>query len=480
MLVPFVGDAYKTRSPILDAQTCINLYPVLDNRGGKTPTALFRTSGLSLFSDDSTYNSVRGLREINGILYAAIDNILFAVDTNGNKVSLGALQTSSGRVAIIDNGLQIMVAQGRVADIYTFSTEEILPLTSPSFFGVVYPGYQDGYGIFAQPNTTTWWITDLFDFSTIGALDFAAANQESDWLVASLSTRQEVWLFGARHSEIWYDTGNATFPFERRQTLFIEYGCAAPYSVTKLDNGTVFFLAQNKQSKALVVKLDGYTPMMVSTEAVNYAIQSYPTINDAFAFSYEEQGHIFYVLTFPTADRTWVYDYTTDAWHERRSQLNNNDPYGLPTRQGRWRPNCHSVFNGMQIVGDFESGKLYKIDNNAYDENGTPITWERTTSHLSNDEQYISCADYQIIAQVGEGLGSGTGSKPQILLQVSKDMARTFSAEMWQPLGAQGNFSQRVLWSALGTARDWVWRVRGMDPIPIAFVGGRAKIEVNE
>jgi hypothetical protein len=45
MIIPFVGDAYKVRSPNVNAQTCINLYLVMDQKCGKTPTALYRTPG---------------------------------------------------------------------------------------------------------------------------------------------------------------------------------------------------------------------------------------------------------------------------------------------------------------------------------------------------------------------------------------------------------------------------------------------------
>jgi hypothetical protein len=480
MLIPFVGDAYKVRSPVLDSQTCINLYPVLDRDGGKAPAALYRTPGLKLFADDTTHKSVRGLHELNGVLYAVMDSILYQVDNNGDKISLGNIRTGIGRVSILDNGLQLLIAQGSVADIYTLSTGKITPLNSASFYGVVFPGYQDGYGIFPKPNSTTWYITDLFDFSTINALDFAAANQESDNVVAAISSHQEAWLISNLHSEVWYDTGIATFPFERRQTLLVEAGCAAPFTIVKLDNGRLFWLAKNKESKAIVIGIEGYVPKLISTEAITFAIQGYATIDDAFAFAYEIDGHLFYVLTFPTADRTWVYDVATEMWHERRSQINNTPPSSFPNRQGRWRPNCYALLNGKHIVGDFESGKLYQIDNNTYDENGAPITWERTTSHASNDERYISCTDYQIIAQVGEGLSSGTGNDPQALMQVSKNQGRTFGAEMWRSLGKQGDFEARVMWRALGTSRDFVWRVRGSDPIPIAFIGGRANLEISQ
>jgi len=47
MEIPFVGGAYLGRSPNLNAQVCQNLYPVVDQQGGKSVLALFGVPGLT-------------------------------------------------------------------------------------------------------------------------------------------------------------------------------------------------------------------------------------------------------------------------------------------------------------------------------------------------------------------------------------------------------------------------------------------------
>lgn len=471
MIVPFVGGAYKTRSPVLDAQTCINLFPVIDKKGGQSSSALFRTPGLRLFSDDSTHFETRALYELNSYLYAVIDDTIYSVDAAGTKTALANIATSTGRVSIVDNGLQLMLMDGVKRYVFTLSTNTLD--TYDTFFSIT-AGYQDGYGLIPIPNSTTWYVTDIFDFGVINPADFASANQSSDFLKTIISSHQEAWLLSHDHSEVWYDTGADLFPFERRQTLVIQYGIAAPFSLVKCDNSRLFWLARNELSQGLVVALEGYTPKIISSEPVNYAINTYTRIDDAFAFAYEDEGHLFYVLTFPTADRTWVYDVATDEWHERRSRINNAEPNTFPTRQGRWRPNCYAQYNGKHIVGDFESGKLYEIDVNTYTENGTPITWERAGYHFTDDRVYLFCDNFELVASVGDGLNTGQGSDPQVMLQISKDMGITYGAEMWAPLGRQGEYMHRILWPALGAARDWIFRVRGDDPIPVTIVAARA------
>lgn len=481
MIIPFVGDAYKLRSPNLNQETCINLYLILDidQKGNRFPQALYRTQGLTLFSDDNDDNfSVRGLIESNDVLYAVIDNKFLRIDKLGNRTELGTLLTSVGRVEFEANGLQIMITEtpGDNYYVYTLLTRTFAKTPSEFFPRSRVCAYQDGYGVLVEHDTTKWYITDLFDFGVISALEFASANTSEDYLITAISRAQELFLLKRNGTEVWFDTGNADFPFERRQTLVLRYGIAAAYSLVRIDNNNLIWLGTNEHSNIIVVGLNGYDATPLSNEAVDFEINSYAFIDDAFAFAYEQDGHLFYVLTFPTADRTWVYDISTKAWHERRSQINNTEPSLVPTRQGRWRPNCYAFFNGQHIVGDFDSGKLFYIDKNNYTDNGVPITWERTAYHLSRDEKYVECNNFQLIIQSGVGLPIGQGSDPRIMFQWSKDFGYTFSPERFLPMGKQGQYKSRALIPAMGTARDWVFRVRGSDPVFVAILGARADL----
>jgi hypothetical protein len=481
MIIPFVGDAYKTRSPNLNCQTCINLYPVIDQKGGKAPTALYRTEGLTLFSDDDDLNYVtRGTFEENGILYAVIDNKFYTIDTAGTRTLRGTLLTSVGIIDMQSNGLQICIVDGDNQYVYTQSTQVFTTNPSANFLGSYTIAYQDGYGIFFKPNTTTFYITDLFDFSILNALDFDQADTSPDNLITGISKSQELWLIKRNSAEVWYDTGNLDFPLQRRQTLVFRYGIAAQYSLVRVDNTYLVWLGRNEHSQTVVVAIEGYSAKIISNDAINYIFSTYTTVDDAQAFVYEKDGHLMYVLTFPTEDRTWVYDLTTEMWHERRSQINNQEPFISPTRQGRWRPNTYAFFNNKHIVGDFESGKLFYLDDNNYTENGTPITWERTTYHLSQDEKYLFIDNLQIVVQSGVGLNDGQGSDPQMMLQVSKDMGHTFSAERWRSMGKQGQYKKRVQWTALGGSRDWVFRARGTDPVNTVILSARANVNEAE
>lgn len=478
MLINIVGDAYKVRSPYLNAQTCINYYPVLDQKHGKTITALYPTAGKVLFSAGENLEQVRQLYETNEVLYGVVGHKFYQIDAAGTRFEKGELLTGAGPVSIVSNGLQVMIVDGRNQYVYTIATDTFQQNPTADFLGCNVATYQDGYGILPVPNSTTWYITDLFDFSVINPLEFASANTDEQWIVSAVSKSQEVWLLKRNSTEIWYDTGNADFPFQRRQTLIIRYGCAAPYSLLKMDSNTLLWLARNEHAKLNVIRLDGYEASVISNDAVETAISSYAVINDAIGYVDQgSDGHVFYILTFPTADRTWVYDLSTGLWHERRSELNNEKPFIFPTRQGRDRGNCYALFSGKRLVGDFQTGNIFALDDNINTENDILITRERTTCHVSEDERFLFINNFQLIAETGVGLNDGEGSDPQIMLQVSKNGAVTFGVERWRSLGRQGYYKHRVKWNALGASRDWVFRLRIRSPVKVFILGARADVE---
>jgi hypothetical protein len=133
-----------------------------------------------------------------------------------------------------------------------------------------------------------------------------------------IESLREIWLVGERTTEVWYDAGNQFFPFSRLQGVTLQLGTCAKHSITRFDTGLAW-LAGSERGQNLVVMTEGYQIKVISSEAVAAAINSYPVVSDAIAYSYSEGGHTFYVLTFPTADVTWVYDKTADRWHKRLS-----------------------------------------------------------------------------------------------------------------------------------------------------------------
>jgi hypothetical protein len=67
----------------------------------------------------------------------------------------------------------------------------------------------------------------------------------------------------------------------------------------------------------------------------------------------------------------------------------------------------------------------------------------------------------------GQGIQSGEGSDPKLMMQVSKDGGRTWGNERMASLGRVGQYrGPRVVFRRLGSARDFVFKFTLTDPVP--------------
>src|ERR1019366_4621109 len=125
----------------------------------------------------------------------------------------------------------------------------------------------------------------------------------------------------------------------------------------------------------VVVKVDqSYGLTSISGVAVTKQISKYTTTSDAFAFSHRVGEHEFYVLTFPTMQKTWVYDALTTQWHERSSMIAVDPKLSSyePLLKAH-RAKAHAYANGVHYVLDQYTGSIAKYDESVYTDYTLPI-----------------------------------------------------------------------------------------------------------
>ena len=496
--IKFIGESYTSRSPSVSAQRTVNLYPEVDASGNsKSVVSLHGRPGLSLFSYITTL-PMRGIYAAsNGTLYGVAGGKIYSIDSAGVETELGTLVTSAGRVSFADNGTELMVVDGTSGYIVTMSSGSFAEIADEDFTGADVVDFLDGYFICNNPATGQFYISGLYDGTAWDALDIATAESAPDDLVSLINDHRELWLFGDYSTEVWVNTGNSSFPFERMNGAVIEKGIAARWSVAKLDN-SVFWLAKDKTGQGVVVRANGYTPQVISTRAIENEIAGYSAIDDAWAFTCTLNGHVFYVLTFPTGDATWVYDVTTGMWHEWSSR-------NAIGEFKRYIGNTYAFCYGKHLVGDFEDGDIYEMDSDVYTDNGEPIVRTRRAQHLSSDMKNLFMSRLQIDMEMGVGDNNYTsdtytasladGSEiadgsvlaggefipggsvnPQAMLRWSDDGGRTFGNEHWVTLGKQGEYRKRAVFRRLGRSRNRVFELVITDPIKVTIIDAYADI----
>jgi len=503
---PILGSSYVTRSPNAADNRMINLFPEVIPEGGKTAAWLQRAPGLRLLARVGS-GPIRGLwtfADPNTAVpygYVVSGIKLYKLATDYTFTELGTV-IGTGQVNMVDNGTQLYIAAGAKGYIYNANTNVFAEITDVDFYGAVGVGFLDGYFVYNEPNSQNIWVSSLNDGTAVDPTDYASIDGSPDNLVTLLVDHREVWCFGSNSIEVWYNAGLPTFPLARIQGAFNEIGCLAAYSVAKLDNG-IFWLGADARGNGIVYRSKGYSGERVSTHAVEWQIQQYTNLSDAVGYTYQQDGHSFYVLNFPTADTTWVYDVATQVWHERAGW--ENDAFT------RTRGNCQMNFNNTIVIGDYRVGELYAYDPNVYSEAGTIQKWlrswralptgqnnlTRTTHHsLQLDCQAgvgLEGVDYEylnglfLITESGDrlltesndyiitqGAPLAPGVDPQVMLRWSDDGGHTWSNEHWKSMGRIGRTGYRTIWRRLGMTlklRDRVYEISGTDAVKIAIMG---------
>lgn len=452
---PISFQSYIARAKPGSASRLVNLYAEPLPKGAKFPLSLNGTPGLRSFATAGT-GPIRAALEWKGAAYVVSGQGLYKIASDGTATQIGGLiLPSAGNVFIDANQVQIGICvppNFYFSDGLTLTQVVDADLPEVSSFTMV-----DNYGVLAQKDTGTFWLTELVDFSQVDGLDFASAEGFPDNLVRVFADHRTLWLFGTKSIELWYDSGNADLPFDRLAGGFIERGLAGPMAVCK-GALNIYWLGDDKQ----IYMAQGIRPTRISTFAVEEALRGYPTVTDCIAFAYSQGGHDFMVFKFPGAGATWVYDASTKLWHERESQ-----------QYTAFRWSCTVAAYEKVLAGDALTNELFEVDLDTYTEDGIAIVRIADTAPIYNNGHQLTIDALQLEFQTGVGLNTGQGSDPQVVVQISRDGGQTFEDERWFALGAIGEYRTRVVTRQWGSVREAMFRVKVSDPVKVAALGAR-------
>lgn len=479
----FVGAAYEAASPTQDNQSLINWYPEADptkkddnpfTPDGRGVIALYPCPGTTSLCTLTADTEVRGFHVLpGGLTMIAVSGAdVYSLDTNYTKTSIGTLKTSTGIVYIADNGVAAMITDGVARYSYVWGTGTFAELVDGPFTVGQVCGEVDNFIFYNNPNTNQFGCTSVGDIAS-NSLNVGSKIGSSDNLMSIIADHRQLLILGEKTSERWINVGTFPFPFAIIPGTSMQHGLQAVNSVARLGEG-VAFLAMDDRGQATVIMWGAAlsTPARISTYAIEHAIQGYAVTSDAIGFSYSQDGHEFYVLTFPSADVTWCFDLSSGLWH-RRAWRDANNVYH------RHRSNCVAVFNNQIVVGDFENGKIYEFSLTDYTDDGDPLPCVRRCPHLTNDLKMQFFSDLQIQFQPGVGIQTGQGSDPECILRWSNDGGFTWGNDHILKIGQAGKYKNRAIKRRLGYARDRVFEIEVTDPVFRAVISANLNATVG-
>ena len=491
MEIDFFSQPGFGRSRALDPSRAINFFFETSNKQqAKSRTSLIGTPGFSLALTAGT-GPIRALYNFGKSLYAVSGNELYYIAPNLTATALGALNTTTGPLSIADNrlygtgegGNQMAIVDGQSGYIYN-------PVLSSGNFSLINsPGlppnpsdivYIDSY--FLCTNGTMAVSTSLeYDGTQWPATAIAYAQATADGIQGLVNLNDQLMVIKEGSSEGWYNNLTAPqmgSPFSLVPGAVGDYGAGAAASIAQTRNGTYFIGTQIANGPFCgIVEMTSYNSQaIISPASIDYRISQIPKISDAFSFTYDMEGHTFYVTTFPSAKPngwTLVYDLTTKHFFE----WSFFDSSGDPDEVGRHVASCYAYAYGKHFIGDYNSGNIYQLSSSTYTDNGNPIisTW---ISDLYTDKMDFSNISYQELEVAAEvGYGDPTKSGPPVAeLSWSNDAGMKWSNTYPVSMGFVGESHKRLRWRRLGRGRNRVWKFRCSEPIRKVFVSAVMKV----
>lgn len=468
----FIGGAYQGANPVSANETCINWYAsAVETPNGTTPVELLPVPGLLPFAT-AVASGCRGAWFGDGRCFVVFGDTLLEVAADGTLTSRGTLAID-GRPATFstngDAGNQLLITSGGNAYCYDLTTNTLTQVVTG---GVIQGGVVDGYGVvlITTPGAVQFRISELFDLLTWDPTQFAQRSISPDlWQAMLVDPYGYITLLGSKTGESWSNVGAFPFPFAPDRAGLIEEGIAAPFSLRQAGKHKVW-LSTNGNGGYQVMAAQGFTARRISTHGLEHQIASYATVDDALGETYEQEGHAFYLLTFPSAGVTWVYDFSTRLWHRRGTFVNGTFTY--------WRPVFHVFAFGKLLAGDRDATAIYEVSAASVADVTGSLVRERAFYAGGAENQPVFFDYLAIHAQPGVGLTSGADedTDPHLMIGVSNDYGESYPIERTAPLGKVGERDRKCdLWG-LGQGTGRYYRIRGSAAVPMRLTAAYQRV----
>lgn len=463
----FLGPSGQVQSPVSDLERLVNMYYEPADVDSGRP-ALYPTPGMRSYITGLPDTNGRALRQMNGRTLGVVGAGIYeffstqtfsryftvAQDANPAQIEFNGTVANQALFATGTNGYLLNLATNGVTQVLTGDCYQI--------------GTLDTYLIAFNPITGRIRISAAGDGTTWDPTQFQSTTKPDAWK-AMIVRAPDIWLIGDQSGDFWYNAGNFPFPFAPRTGFTHYYGIIAPFSLAA-SSRTVMWLSKNQDGAGLLVRADGYAPQPVGSYAFDNAMAMYQatsTIADAEGQMIQWGGHVWYVLRFPAADHTWVYDLRTGKFFEVGHFASSKGDWDI------WSPRCHCLSFGQHLVAD-TSNQISVLDSTVGTEaNGDPIVRQRIPPSLVAENGARVFVDrFELGMQPGLGTQFGQGQNPTAMVSWSADFGRTWGNEIQMAIGQVGQYSKQAYHGPIGSSlKALVPKVTFSDPVPFRLSG---------
>ena len=323
---------------------------------------------------------------------------------------------------------------------------------------------------------------------------FQTAEYVADRITAMTLCNDRIYVFGEKSLQVYTPTttadayGNSYSVFSSTGNNTRDNGSEIGTTVATL-GGKVFWLGSSTIGDHSVWVSDGGAPIRISSNNIERELRSFGNIADAYGFAYAYNGHQFYVLTVPSADRTFCYDVTNQEWFNRSTRDAESG------RNRYWFPSFAVAAYGEIYLGSYSAGCLMKIDQDKFtDFRDNPIIKRRTSPVFVKDfapfrlDAFFMEWNCGTTTQQNPVDGDGnlvSAFNPVAMLECSNDGGNTWGMEQWAHGGRIGQYFWRTEWrggfpcGGYQLPRMYVLRLTISDPVKVVITSAKMQITAS-
>lgn len=447
------GPSYQSRSKPLASQQTKNFYQQIVEEG-VDQFVLHSWFGLKTISTVIT-GVERGATQMAGVIYRVVDQALYSVDDSGVHTLAGEI-LGTARCIMSNDGanLVIVVPSGTI---YMYDGSALSVISDTNITGSIAVTYLNSQMIYTNP--------PLFVVANPGipnianGLNAASVDSNPDPLLHAYAFQQNVYMIGTKSVEPWWNTGEGNPPFARLDGQLLETGCAATHSIAHTDEA-MYWLGDDYS----VWRTNGGSKQKVSSVAISHAIDGYSVVSDAIGYTMTKEGQNFYILTFPTENKTWALT----------ENLGDKGWFELSSGTTGAKYQATSMVEAYGKLWAFGDAGTYQLDIDTYTNGGETIQRRRTMGTISGKAfnkrgVSVQLSKIKILMETGVGLISGQGEDPQIILEMSYDGGRSWKDYGFARIGRMGDFTIQVEFDILDTFYEAIPRITTSDPVPYSI-----------
>lgn len=451
------GPSAEHRDSSLSSQFTQNFYPEL-MRGGKSEFTTQSFPGQSLFG--STAGADRGEWEMQNIGYRVSGGTLFEVESNGNHVSRGTIP-GIARCTFADDGKNMIICSAGVVQQYTQSTQTLITVTDSNIVGSTAVSFLNNKFFYTNVDIAAgvdFVVSNVGDGTTASGLNAGAVEDDPGKLIRAYAFEDRMYMFTERTTPIYWNNGDSQPPLVPVEGRVIEkIGLDALHSVAHTDK-FIYWLGDDK----MIYKAISGNAQPISSIPIAHAIEGYSVTSDAVGYTFRMEGQNFYVLTFPSENKTWCLSESLgiDGWFNLSADTN----------RGKYNATSHMFVYNKHLLADELNGNLYKLDINAFSNDTLTIQRVRTLASIhggliGQPGKRIEMSSFELIMKKGVGLITGQGEDPKIIIEYSVDGGVSFKQGQFVRIGRLGETNLKVKWDNMDSFYDLIIRMTTSDPV---------------